>query len=416
MPRAKNKSISEPTEILLKLWPFLRWLDHAWLSESGGALIAGPVFARLEPSAQILTHWLCYILDRQQPANALWEGAAPIIAEVVEQFTTGSLDAAEALPRFTELRTGKKSTTLLARSQTLPDGKILEYTPRFPDTPAITATLSILERYDRNLCQYLAEHWDFCTKGAPEETTRCLAYLLFLLSYSKPPSASQSKESQPRPVRRIEFVSNLLSSEQNLEADYQRWVGSGDRFWKRPWAAFRDYLKPESQFRRSFVQALGAIRLEIATYIESRTQEMLNGLELPWDMWNSRFFETILPGTQPTPLLIRSWYDALRAQELVPSGRRVEQFDVTFVYSPNMCERGRYSSCLFRRRSRAWELCLPRQGIEWRGKLCPVTEVIAGIEYACDPHDCPVLVAQPEGICSGCSYRLLERNDETGRS
>lgn len=377
-------------------------------------LIAGPVFARLDPSAKILTHWLCYILHRQQPAMAVWEGAGPIIAEIVEEYTAGSLGVAEVLLRFTQLREGKKSATLFSRSQTLSDGQILEYTPRFPETPAIAATLSVLELYERNLCQYLARHWNFCTKSTPEETARRLAFLLFFLSYLEMSNASHRKQSEL--ASRTEIVSSVLLNQQDLEAKYQRWVGSGDRFWKRPWAAFRDYLKPESQFRRSFVEGLGAIRPEIATYIESHTQEMLNGLELPWDVWNSRFFETILPGKRPTPMLIRNWYDALRSLELIPSDCRIEQFDVTFVYSPHMCERRRHSSCLFRHRSRTWDLCLPRQGIEWRGKLCPVTEAIAGIEYACDPHDCPVLAAQPEDICPGCSYHLLERNDEKSPS
>lgn len=103
---------------------------------------------------------------------------------------------------------------------------------------------------------------------------------------------------------------------------------------------------------------------------------MLDGLELPGDVWNLRFCETILPGKQATSVALRRWFEELRDEDVLPRGYRVEQLDVTFIYSPSIGDRRRERSCLFRRDSRAFELCLPRQGIGGPGKLCPVTELL----------------------------------------
>lgn len=189
MSKPNNSStVGPPTQLPLKLWRFLRRLDHAWLPESGGALIAGPLFARLSPSAQTLTPWLCYILDRQQRAMARWEGAGPVIAEVVERYSNGS--PADVMWDFTTLRPRKKSATLVSRSQSVTNGDPPEYTPRFPDTAVIRGTLSVLEVFDRSFSAYLAEHWEFCIKGSPGEATRRLAFLLYLLSYWSPPDSA----------------------------------------------------------------------------------------------------------------------------------------------------------------------------------------------------------------------------------
>jgi hypothetical protein len=132
---------------------------------------------------------------------------------------------------------------------------------------------------------------------------------------------------------------------------------------------------------------------------------MLGSLEIPGDLWNLRFFERLF-GANVDPASFRGWYEALRHEVRLPAGTYVEQFDVSFDYSPSMCAERAYDTCIFRKESRIRELCPPLEGIPWQGKLCPVTAYLCGYEYPCDPQGCPVREEEPEDLCRGCRLNI----------
>jgi len=72
----------DTSEKLIKAWPIVKWLDDArWNIGASGSLIPGHIFASLEPSSQILTHWLCYITDQRRPWQGVWSDGGPVFAE-----------------------------------------------------------------------------------------------------------------------------------------------------------------------------------------------------------------------------------------------------------------------------------------------------------------------------------------------
>lgn len=73
-----------------------------------------------------------------------------------------------------------------------------------------------------------------------------------------------------------------------------------------------------------------------------------------------------------------------------PAAQYLEQFDVSYEYFPNMCERRSYATCIFCRDSRIREFCPPFSGAAWQGKLCPVAAYVCRYHYPCNPDGCPV--------------------------
>ena len=126
--------------------------------------------------------------------------------------------------------------------------------------------------------------------------------------------------------------------------------------------------------------SFGAIgRSEIPLYLSDHRDALLAGPELPGDVWNIRCFQRICGDTKgDARVLRRRWHDELKCSGELSPRARVHQFDVTYAYSPRMCESHAFGSCLFRRESGIWQCCPPREGIEWRGRFCPVADHLCG--------------------------------------
>lgn len=414
-PRLTMTGRSIPPPHLLKVWRFVRWLDQARWYAMGG-LIPGPIFGTLKPDEKLLTHWLCYITDQQRPYEQVWEQGGPIFAEIVRAYTTSRSDPLNALKQFTMPAKRPSGVDLFTAKVQVAGGKSLSFTPRFGvQMFSIATTLDALERYNRSLTEYLAAHWGFCTQESQsdgDDPTHRIAFLLYLLSYWEITTGLTSvhrRRFRQAVERRTRRLLKILSRPETLQQTYDSWLSQSDRYHKRLWAALRDYVKPGSTYRAYLLEALEAIdRADIVTFFQSHEIEVLRGLEVPGDVWNLRFFSRVL-GATVNPSSFRAWYEALRKDSRLPDDTYVEQFDVSFDYSAEMCANRSYGTCILRRESRIRELCLPLNGIAWEGKLCPVTAYLCGYEYPCTPKGCPVREEEPEDLCEGCILTISEQ-------
>jgi hypothetical protein len=288
----------------------------------------------------------------------------------------------------------------------------LSFAPRFgAHLFSIALTLIGLDKYGRSLPQYIGDYWFFCTSGSLSgRATHRIAFLLYLLTYYLPTHTDM--RTKLTSLRQVEFApavnerqrgaEKILDNEELLREEYESWF-KRRRYHKRLWAALRDYLKPGTFFQPLFLAALKDTgHSGISEFLRSKEAEILGGLEVPGDVWNRRFFEQVF-GADVDPKFLREWYEALRKDRKLPAAQYLEQFDVTYEYYPNMCERRSYATCIFCRDSRIRELCPPFSGAAWQGKLCPVAAYVCRYHYPCNPDGCPVREKEADDLClKGC--------------
>jgi len=412
-----------PPENLVKVWPYIEWLDQAVYRASWSQpLIPGPVFQRLVPDQKILAHGLCYTMDKQTPYRRVWEIAGPIMAELVEEYSTSRQSPLDRLAGFCpESALSGHLPRFKAKTQVAIE-KLL-FTPRFPETLfSIAVTLAVLNHFCRSLTKYLLWHCDFLACDASVIAPR-IAFLFDLLSYYEMPKQSLSAypdiptESNllrspsfcDAVIGQSERIMLLLKSGSGLEAKFQEWIGN--RFHKRLWAAIRDYLKEGREFHEYFRSALRQNGLRNLSHRVTQEQSaVLTGLEVPGDVWNLLFFQRVFTSDKNVqPKQFRSWFDHVRMMGQLPQNAAVERLDVSFRYSPRMCDERREESCIFRRHARIWDYCPPRNDVDWKGKPCPVTDHLCGIHYACEPTGCPVKQGSPStDLCQGCRIKITE--------
>ena len=284
---------------LTHTWPIIKWLDDArWETGASESLIPGRMFSSLSPSKKVLAHWLSYITDQQRPWQQVWYDGGPIFAELVQQHgrTTSSKDTIDFLCHFTESNGPGRVDTFKSKEQTR-NGDLISYTPRYGmHMLSIARSLQTLSAFKNDIVFYLYNNAGFVYRNPVHEDdtpTLRIVFLLYMLSYNKLVKGVTSFHGQKEAfIKDIDeyfnFISCLLESSKKLEDYYISWINN--RFHKRLWAAFRDYVKLGSKFAPIFLNALGELRAE--SYIDllkDNIRSVLCSLELPGDVWNLAF-------------------------------------------------------------------------------------------------------------------------------
>jgi len=403
-------------EKLIRIWPIIKWLDDArWGAGASGSNIPGPVFEKhLDDRGKVLTHWLCYITDQQRPYEQVWNEGGPVFAEVVSEYLSTAKQGhhvLDILQAYTRSTGPGQVDEFVSRRQEL-QGQPIRYKPRFGmHQLSIARTLGLLPQYGGDIVAYLSaneEFWLGPTGGSDSLIWR-MAFLLYLLSYDQITrgmlSFHRQRDDFLRDLQdREQEVGRLLNDKASLENRYRRWV-RGERFHKRLWAAFRDYLKPGSYYEKVFMRHFGEVGSSAATHLfNSDRNEVLSWLELPGDTWNLQFSRMLLGSQITHPRDLREAYDRLRHRGLVSKAFYPEQFDVSFDFSPRMCDRANQDLCLFRKASRIKAYCLAQARTDSRP--CPVTMILCGYESECQQVNCPVPQGVGEDLCQGCAREV----------
>jgi len=104
-----------------------------------------------------------------------------------------------------------------------------------------------------------------------------------------------------------------------------------------------------------------------------------------------------------SPQDLRKIYIKMRKIGLVSSDLYPEQFDVSFDFSPRMCDRGNEDLWPFRKGSIA-KYCLGRDNKSDR--YCLVTMILCGYQFKYQPVKCQIENDDLENLWAGCHVQI----------
>ncbi len=287
----------------------------------------------------------------------------------------------------------------------------------------VRETLEILkeEDFDKNFVKFL-----FCFMREPQtdnpehsrvkdDWIRRVAYALQVLTYG---SKKRSLDERKRLLTsHDDFLQEYMESREKFERGE---IGN-----KRLWSALKDLLKNEMVKKKVIEEA---DRIKIPDNLISKWKdpgEALDQLELPGDVWNTKFLMRIegIPGKLPLKIstntpensrkIVRRLYEKYKDElnKDRPEGDKLypEQFDVTFDFVPKMCSKDLCTLCPLG--CGAKHLCVGDLIMESGGeKICPVLLFSFGYLMKCTKEraeSCPVRKGEFRMTCPD-GVRLLQ--------
>jgi len=372
-------------QILLNFFQSICWLDEMLKKQDNWT----PFFALRDsyspPSQKILTHWLTYIMDRQMPTFKVWQDAALIISEIVEAYFNEKKKGVEEI--FAEYKKGKYLISKKGQAK---------FSPRYYniDYACLLKTLKALESYEKNLVLYILKIME--TYKDREDLLLRIASALWLLTYD----LSKTEKD----------VIAIMNDENLFEKELIRFKGATTEGKKRLWCCLRDYTL--GSFSDIFIRAIEEIyrkRFDSNKMTGLWRNLRVEQIELPGDVWNNNLkiknylLARAVSFNEKTkrwnmPKVIRYLFENLK-NEALSLGFYPVRFDVTFLFVPNMCEKGMCELCLFSNNDIE---CLCHA---WEGKYCPPL-LLLGAAVKCLGQSCVIRQGLSQGICPGMP-RLL---------
>lgn len=348
----------------------------------------------LTADQKLLTHWLCYITDRQMSFEQIWDVGGFVFSDMVRAYSGEGIKVLEIDGENSFFIENKKKKNKLIENKELEgkdnknneeldycfqsrtkagNNKILQdydfkadgqvtFASRFypSDYVAMLYTMSTLENYGKSLTQYIAAIIDIVKEKSSytiQDIIHGVVYGLFLLSYNDIGSPTKDK---------LEGICSDLfegkAERKELPENPQDFINEADKFFndkkpyknkrygnKRLWCCIRDYIKSQ-EFGECFKAALKEQGVDGTIISMLFSDEAKQCLDLPGDVWNnnSKFRKCIIDNCYLNEAekkekrfnkLLRMLYDR-GATSVYP-----EQFDVTFNFVPRMCEQNRCDVC-----------------------------------------------------------------------
>ena len=301
-----------PLQSILKvisLLDYVRWEYPANYSTVNYTLINYP-YDDLTPDEKLLTHWLCYITDRQMQFERIWEVGGYVFSHIVRTYTRSrDKDVVTLLEEYIRSKEQDKgglsfecevvdgseaAISRLNRFGGTQNGNV-RFSSRYvpDDIVRIFHTLSLLDKTsNRSLTRFIANAMPEM-RGRVEDyrvPIRRIAASLNALSYGSSSMVSAGnyqgrlREAADK-VERIAQQCDLTSDRCTIS-----WLDAFDPFGrKRLWCSLRDYLK-SPEFNTLFVSALQDIGRNDSRLWERDNPGLLDALdviELPGDVWNN---------------------------------------------------------------------------------------------------------------------------------
>jgi len=397
--------VTNPEKMRSILDTFSALDDIRWSEEANYNLI-NYCCDDLIASEKLLTHWLCYITDRQMPFERIWDVGGYVISHLVRSYTRTPEKSVKDLLSVYLRRDGKNMRMESPIENPTPrlkpygiTGNTVSFASRYmpEDSILIFRTLSVLDRVaNRSLSRFI----NTAAEGEADtgKAIRRVAASLNRLTYEAGGAVSASEYD----TRISEEVKNILSFQLKLDREPEEELFGR----KRLWCSLRDYLK-SPEFNPIFIEALremGASDINRWKRSNPGLKAALHVLELPGDVWNNAdifrqgLFSPYVANERKTwdmPRTVRKIYEILGR----PSSFYPEQLDVTFDFIPRMCERRMCSVCLFGDGIK--EVCHQKKNL-----LCPVVLSSCGYRYRCNPENCRLKTDQVRGFCMSSSLAL----------
>jgi len=378
---------------LIKIFKTIFWLDsRRWKIEENYNFIN---FFRddLTDCEKILTHWICYITDRQMPFEIVWEKGGYVFSELVYEYSRNGLSPQKILNKHYEKYQDKKGKERFRFKSTHNN---VTFASRYvnDDYQHILQTLEILncQNYQRNIVVYIV---DIMRKFQSKDDLLIReACGLHLLTYQL-----EGKKASPEKI--IKIINDIKEFEKKLK-EFKKTSTNGK---KRLWCSVRDYKK--GLYHEIFNNAIKEVvsNNDAEELIEVWNKLPMDQIELPGDVWNNsplfrnNLFAKVLdiesiPKTWGMPKIIRELYNQLKKDEEI-NDFYPEQFDVTFDFVPRMCNKKLCNVCLFGKNG-VESICIPT-----KDKYCPVALLSCGYIAMCVEDRCILKKGISKGICKG---------------
>lgn len=375
---------------LVKISKVISWLDEKRWNEKNSYNFINFSREDLSNSEKILTHWLCYIADRQMPYEAVWEKGGYVFSDLVYEYTRRKISPQQIAEKYYEKYTDKDKERFRFRSS---DNTIFISRYITDDYQNLLNTLEVLDHYERNIINFILSIIErFEDK---EDLLIRVACALHLLTYRL-----VSKKADPKETLRV------LEDGQEFEKRLVLFKKASTSNKKRLWCCIRDYKK--GSLNKVFTEAIKEVKAkEASKFIHIWNNLPMDQIELPGDIWNNsplfkdNLFARIIaidsiPKTWGMPEIIRDIYNQLKnsreANNFYP-----EQFDITFDFVPRMCSKKLCNVCPFGQKG-VDLVCISSED-----KYCPVALFSCGYTVKCvgEEEYCPLREGIGKGTCKG---------------
>jgi len=375
---------------LINIFKTISWLDHKkWNIEDNHNFVN---FYRddLTNCEKILTHWICYITDRQMPFEIVWDKGGYVFSELIYEYSRNGLTPKQILDNHYEEYSDKGEKRFRFKSN---NGIIFASRYVTDDYQNILQTLQVLDQeYNRSIVKFIINIMQkFQDKN---DLLIRIACGLHLLTYQLKNKKANHDE-----------IITIIGSDEQFESKLNEFKRTSTNGKKRLWCCVRDYKK--GLYHEIFINALKEV------YPDSTAGELINRwknlpmdqIELPGDVWNNsplfrdNLFKNVLdlenvPNTWGMAKIIRELYTQLNSKNEIDNFYP-EQFDITFDFVPRMCNKKLCNVCLFGRNG-VDSICIPTED-----KYCPVALLSCGYVFKCNKHTCLLKENISKGICNG---------------
>ncbi|AEI15424.1 hypothetical protein Flexsi_1786 [Flexistipes sinusarabici DSM 4947] len=369
----------------------------------------------LDDDAKLLTHWLCYITDRQTSFQRIWDVGGFVLSDLVEQIKkTRSLDALnpESENSFV-CKNGNEGFSFISKSKANGNTLLQDYysykaderikfTPRYypSDYFSIIYTFSILKNYDFSFTKFIIEQFEKHKNS--ENYIKKILYSLYLLTYfevGQPNKKDMSDfySSIKNAESRANKVYDILSN--NFQKNYAKFAKRDIFNQKRAWCSLRDFLK-SPEFKKYFIHSLENEGISAVSIKKLTSLESLRQLELPGDVWNNNpiFRSCIFQNTEyeeskkSLNVILRDYFDKNKSEldESYP-----EQFDVTFDFVPRMCSMKKCNICPINVLKTGEYGDFFKTCVRNKDLFCTVALINCGYNYNCIGEQCKLLKILP---------------------
>ena len=367
-----NKSIK-------KIFAITDFIDNArWEPQQSNYNLINYYKEGLSSNVQILTHWICYITDRQMPFEQIWDVGGFVFSnlldkieqnkddpEIIDKLLDPSSPSSFFVSRshygkfnsnFNFEKDDHEKFLFVAESLVHKNEKLKKYgfteevRPKFisrfytTDYFSILSTLLLLKGFDFQLSKVIVP----VLRRERDDLIRKVLFSLYLLSYYEIGQLAREdiknyQVIKSRAIIRNSKVLEIISSPTKFDTEFKKFIKTKQIFkQKRAWCSLRDYCK--SGFKEAFINILVEEDHEIYTNlftIDKRIKtEHLKDFELPGDVWNNNsiFRNCLFPSTDQKQSSLALIVRELYTNEIIDIGYP-EQFDITFDFVPRMCEK-----------------------------------------------------------------------------
>ena len=376
---------------LIKIFKTISWLDYRRWNVGDNYNYVNFFKSDLTNCEKILTHWICYITDRQMPFEIVWDKGGYVFSELIYEYSRNGFPPQQILNKHYEKYKDNKEKERFRFKST--DNVYFASRYVTDDYQNILQTVEVLNKskYKKNILVYII---DIIRKFRDREDLLVrVACGLHLLTYQLDGKKANSEKI-------TEIINDNEEFEKRLSI-FKRTSTSGK---KRLWCCIRDYKK--GLYHQIFNSAIKEVAPEDAEELTRKWKNLpMSQIELPGDVWNNsplfrdNLFANVInidsiPKTWGMPDVVRELYDQLKGNKDL-NDFYPEQFDITFDFVPRMCNKKLCNVCPFGKDGLDYT-CIPT-----KDKYCPIALFSCGYIAKCSEENCILKEGISKGICKG---------------